>query len=93
MTETKESTKNTKIETRTNNGQAGEGVMKVKITCDCGNEMKFNTIDKETGKEAEVVEDEGQYATADKSKYSFWEQHDVVGISCEQCDKAIWFFT
>lgn len=67
--------------------------MKLKITCDCGNEMKFNTTNEGTGEENETTEREGQYVTADQNKYSFWQQHDVVGVICEQCDKAIWLFT
>lgn len=65
----------------------------MKITCDCGNEMKFNNIDEDTKEEYEVTEDEGQYVTKDFSKFSFWQLHDVVGIECEKCDKAIWMFT
>lgn len=64
----------------------------IKITCDCGNEMEFNTIDEETGLEANITEDEGQYATIDHSKFNLWEMHDVVGIVCNKCDKAIWCF-
>lgn len=65
----------------------------MKITCDCGNEMILNTTNEDTGEENKVTGDEGQYATNDYSKYSFWQQHDVVGIVCQQCDKAIWLFT
>lgn len=64
----------------------------MKIVCDCGNEMEFNTVDEETGKQTEVIEDEGQYATIDHSKFDFWEAHDVIGIICNKCSKAIWVF-
>lgn len=70
-----------------------QGVNDLKINCDCGNEMIFNNIDEDTGKESKVTEDEGQYVTKDHSKFSFWQQHDVVGIVCVKCDKAIWMFT
>lgn len=63
------------------------------ITCECGNEMTFNNKDKRTGKENEITDDEGQYVTADATKFSFWQQHDVVGLACTHCDKAIWLFT
>ena len=65
----------------------------MKIVCDCGNEMTFNTIDKETGEEAENIQDECQYATIDSSKFGFWSGHDVVGMYCEKCNKGIWLFT
>lgn len=65
----------------------------MKIICDCGNEMIFNNIDEDTGEENDYTEDEGQYVTVDHSKYSFWQQHDVVGIVCKKCDKDIWLFT
>lgn len=63
----------------------------MKIICDCGNEETFNTIDKETGEQTRVYEDEGQYATIET--FRLWETHDQVGIVCEKCGKAIWLFT
>ena len=63
----------------------------MKLICDCGNEQEFNTIDKETGQPNKITEDEGQYATIDG--FEFWQQHDVVGIVCDKCKKAIWLFT
>jgi len=63
----------------------------MKIICDCGNEEIFNTISKDTGEENSITEDEGQYSTIDN--FRFWETHDVVGIVCEKCGKAIWLFT
>lgn len=65
----------------------------MKIICDCGNEAEFSTIDKETGGETSYSEDKGQYATVDVKKYEFWQSHDVVGVVCEKCEKAIWLFT
>lgn len=65
----------------------------MKIICDCGNEAEFCTIDEDTGEQTRIDEDEGQYATVDIQKFNFWETHDVVGIKCEKCDKAIWLFT
>ena len=65
----------------------------MKIICDCGNEMEFDTIDEETGEQTTITEGEGQYATIDYSKFGFWEEHDVVGIVCNKCNKAIWLFT
>ena len=62
----------------------------MKITCKCGNEEVFNTIDSDTGKETEN-EEEGQYATI--RRFTLWERHDVVGIECDKCKKAIWMFT
>ena len=65
----------------------------MKLVCDCGNEVEFNTVYEDTGEQTSTTEDEGQYATIDSSKFNLWEQHDVVGIVCEKCDKAIWIFT
>lgn len=64
----------------------------MKITCDCGNEVTFNTINEDTGEESTISEDEGQYATTD-GRFRFWSAHDVVGMVCEECDKALWLFT
>lgn len=64
----------------------------MKIICDCGNEMEFNTIDEDTGEQTEVDEDEGQYATTNYNKFRFWQTHDVVGMTCRKCNKAIWVF-
>ena len=64
----------------------------MRLICDCGNEMDFNTIDEETGEQTNITENEGQYATTDYSKFRFWESHDVIGIICAKCDKAIWIF-
>ena len=64
----------------------------MKIICECGNEMEFNTIDEDTGEQTEY-EEEGQYATTDYNKFRFWTTHDVVGMVCNKCDKAIWIFT
>lgn len=65
----------------------------MKIVCDCGNEEMFNTIDEETGEQRIDDDNEGQYATVDRSKFEFWETHDVVGIICKKCDKALWLYT
>ncbi len=61
----------------------------MKIICDCGNKSEFSTID--IGKQTSITEGEGQYATIES--FRFWEMHDVVGIVCEKCGKAIWLFT
>lgn len=63
----------------------------MRIICDCGNEETFDTIDEETGGQTRTTLDEGQYARIDTFK--MWEMHDVVGIVCEKCGKAIWLFT
>ena len=63
----------------------------MKIICDCGNEEIFNTIDGETGEQTTDDEDEGQYATV--AHYNFWQTHDVVGVVCKKCNKALWLFT
>lgn len=65
----------------------------MKIVCECGNEAEFNTKDEDTGEQNSYTEDEGQYATVDISKFRFWQQHDVVGVVCEKCEKDIWLFT
>ena len=64
----------------------------IKLICNCGNEMEFNTIDKKTGEQNSVAEDEGQYATTDDSRFMLWESHDVIGIVCGKCGKAVWTF-
>lgn len=63
----------------------------MKLICDCGNKEEFNTIDTETGKQTSYTEGEGQFATIEN--FEFWQQHDVVGIYCSKCGKAIWLFT
>jgi len=63
----------------------------MRIICDCGNEAEFNTIDEDTGKQTEITENEGQYVTI--KGFDLWQQHDVVGIVCQKCGKAIWLFT
>ena len=66
----------------------------MKIICDCGNVLVFNTIDEETGLETEYQDDDmyGQYATKDGG-FSLWSEHDVAGVECSKCKKAIWYFT
>ena len=64
----------------------------MKLICDCGNEMEFNTIDEDTGEQTSVTEGEGQYATIDCDKFGIRERHDVVGIICNKCNKSIWIF-
>ena len=60
----------------------------MKLVCDCGNEMEFiNETDQV------LVEDYGCYVKKDYSKFDFWSMHDVAGIACNKCDKAIWYFT
>ena len=64
----------------------------MKIICDCGNEAIFNEINEDTGEKNDYTEDEGLYVTID-GDFSFWEQHDVVGIVCNKCNKNIWLLT
>ena len=64
----------------------------IKLICDCGNEIEFDTIDEETGLETRVTDGEGQYATFDYEKFNLWQMHDVVGIVCQKCEKSIWCF-
>ncbi|MDF2879585.1 MAG: hypothetical protein K0R54_142 [Clostridiaceae bacterium] len=63
----------------------------MKLICDCGNETIFNTIDIDTGEETSITEGEGQYVTVEN--FRFWQMHDVVGVVCEKCEKALWLFT
>lgn len=58
----------------------------MKIVCDCGNEMAF-----EIDGEAEECE-YGIYVKKDFDKFDFWAEHDEAGITCQKCDKAIWYF-
>lgn len=60
----------------------------MKIVCECGNEASFDT----NGEETEYDEDEGQYATLKPLTLSIWQDHDVVGIYCNKCDKGVWVF-
>ena len=56
-------------------------------------ETKWNLILlTKKGEQNSVAEDEGQYATTDDSRFMLWESHDVVGIVCGKCGKAIWTF-
>ena len=63
----------------------------MKLICDCGNEQEFNTTNEDTGEPNNITEDEGQYATI--KDFNLWQAHDVVGIVCNKCGKAIWLFT
>ena len=65
----------------------------MKIICDCGNETHLNTIDDETGKENRIDECEGQYATLYPDTFALRETHDIVYITCNCCEKAVWLFT
>lgn len=65
----------------------------MKITCKCGNEAELITKNEDTGEPNAYTEGEGQYTTVDGNKFRFWQQHDVVGIVCEACQKDIWLFT
>lgn len=65
----------------------------MKIVCGCGNEVELDTVDGDTGQQTETDEERGQYARVDISKLRFWQEHDVVGLSCEKCEKGIWLFT
>ena len=66
----------------------------MRLICDCGNDMEFNTVDEETGEQTPIEDEcEGQYATVEHSQFELWGRHDVVGIICHKCDKAIWLYT
>lgn len=65
----------------------------MKVVCDCGNESELNTIDADTGEENVVCEDEGQYARLKPKTFTFWEEHDKVGVACDKCEKGVWLFT
>lgn len=65
----------------------------MKIICDCGNEAEFSMINEDTGEPNDYTDGEGLYVTVDISKFSFWQQHDVVGAVCKKCDKDVWLFT
>jgi hypothetical protein len=62
----------------------------MRIICDCGNESIFNTT-YDDGTETNVDPEEGQYC--DVKNFDFWQQHDVVGVVCRKCGKALWMFT
>lgn len=62
----------------------------MKLVCDCGNEEEFNTIDPETGKETENIEDEGQFARI--KEFEICKESYHVYIACKKCGKAIWVF-
>lgn len=62
----------------------------MKLICECGNEMEFNTVNLETG-EKNPIDDRGQFATTDFSKFSYWAEHDIAGFECSNCKEAVWF--
>lgn len=64
----------------------------MKIICDCGNEAVFNTINEDTKEENPIYEDEGQYATIDKSKFNFTSNHYEIYFTCEKCEKILRIF-
>jgi len=59
----------------------------MKIICDCGAVIDL-IEDEDDGYES----DNGIYATPSSRDIRFWEEHDVVGIVCERCKKAVWTF-
>lgn len=62
----------------------------MKIICDCGNEV--NLVEPNDNEDRDIT-DEGLYVVPeDHSKFDFWEQHDVVGMVCRECGRAIWMF-
>jgi len=63
----------------------------MKIICDCGNEV--NLVEPNDGEERILDEEMGVYVTEDNSTFDFWQQHDIVGMVCNKCKKAIWMFT
>jgi len=59
----------------------------MKIICECGNEV--NLIEQNNNEDRDM----GLYVVPnDYGKIDFWEQHDVVGMVCRKCEKAIWMF-
>lgn len=62
----------------------------MKIICDCGNEMGF-VLDNDDMDE-ESTEMYGEYVKKDDSKFSFWAEHDETGMTCQKCNKSIWYF-
>lgn len=62
----------------------------MKLVCECGNEMEFNTVNKETGEEHHS-DDRGQFSTTDFEKFSHWAEHDIAGFTCSCCGKSVWF--
>ena len=63
----------------------------MKIICDCGNEV--NLIEPNDNEERTYDEDKGAYVIPDDyGKIDIWEIHDVVGIVCRNCEKAVWMF-
>ena len=61
----------------------------MKIVCDCGNEDNL-IIPKD--REDHSITEEGLYVVKDKDTFDFWERHDMVGIVCNKCKRAIWMF-
>jgi hypothetical protein len=58
----------------------------MKIVCNCGNEMEFVPYE-------DSEEDErGVLVKKDIKKFDFWAEHDEAGITCEKCNKSIWYF-
>jgi len=63
----------------------------MKVICTCGNEV--NLIEPNDGESRTISVEKGMYVTTDNSTFDFWQEHDVVGIVCNKCEKAIWMFT
>ena len=63
----------------------------MKIICECGNEV--NLVEPDDGEERTPHLDEGTYVIPDDyGKIDIWEKHDIVGIVCRKCEKAVWMF-
>ena len=59
----------------------------MKVICDCG-----AVIDLIEDVDDECESEYGTYVTESSGDIRFWEEHDIVGIVCERCKKAVWTF-
>ena len=59
-----------------------------KIICKCGNEVSLNPEPEEELDE----ERSGYYVRSGHLPMTFFEEHDVVGISCDKCRNCVYMF-
>ena len=59
-----------------------------KIICQCGNQIELKPKDGEELNE----ERDSYYASSSVLSITLWQEHDVVGISCDKCKASIYTF-
>ena len=57
----------------------------------CGNCNNTMNLQPEKGEQPDVEKD-AYYASSANETITLWQEHDVVGFSCDKCDNSIYTF-